>query len=129
MSTVLDDQLSDLFKFCNQIRKAGGGDELVKLEPGVQSQPKSCLIAKNLNFDCSVVPYDDLRTTINWFMVVEDKSTADKLTSFLGKYDEQYIGTSIHRYKFSLPEWVGELARKFDSRQLPSELYIGIEKP
>src|ERR1044072_7373522 len=46
----------ELFQFCNDVRHAGGGTMIHQLMPGITNEPKSCLIAENLNFDCYVVP-------------------------------------------------------------------------
>lgn len=46
--------LDEVLEFCNIVRQAGGGKPLNALLPGIPSDSESCLIAKNLNFECNV---------------------------------------------------------------------------
>jgi len=44
----------ELIEFVNKIREAGGADVIDALFPSYKSEPKSCLIARALNFQCEV---------------------------------------------------------------------------
>lgn len=97
--------LETVLEFCNDVRYAGGANPLDALMPATPQNTQSCLIARNLNFDCKVTPTDE-----HWVMET-DKSVVDKIIDQLSdKWD-------IERYRnnaFVLPKDIGQVAADFD---------------
>lgn len=51
---ILIATVDELIEFVNKIREAGGADVIEALFPSVMGDEEACLIAKALNFQCSV---------------------------------------------------------------------------
>lgn len=84
--------LGETLEFANKVRKAGGGSPLDALLPGIGGQPKSCLIARALNFSCQIetasVPGVDIASVsaghfLPWVMFVKDRGTRLKIAEQL----------------------------------------------
>jgi hypothetical protein len=97
---------AEVLDFCNRVRAAGGAKALDALMPGVPSDSSSCLIARNLNFQCEVQPchshiskknqpvaaaYSDNEAM--WFMRVEDEKTRHRIARELDLPLMQFQGT------------------------------------
>lgn len=123
--------LDELRDFANAVRKAGGGNPIDALMPAVPEDVSQCLIAKNLNFNCtvgSVGPGNDDNDDSNWYMAVASKEIRDKIAAALDleKYDGHDDPTlygesdtlSSRRdfpvYAVKLPANIGAVAREFD---------------
>lgn len=100
------DEIKD---FCNQVREAGGADILDELLPGVRMLSHSCLIAKNLNFDCEV----DGSTRHGWHMSMQDYSLAEKIADALDL--ELVTETLEEKAIIKLPKAIGLAAHEFDN--------------
>lgn len=107
MPTATRASLGELLDFANRVREAGGGATLHALMPARPADPKLCLIARNLNFDCSVDggrgPNDE------WGMNVHDPVLANRIAEALDLELSPYNSTTI-----LLPEQIGQVARDFD---------------
>lgn len=128
----------ELLDFVNQIREAGGADILDALLPGVPMQSYSCLIARGLNFKCSVggdkssyrnIPHpDDPQNSYMWYMSIcgshsETKRIGDAICNKLnlnGVYREFSADVSeyiiVSEYMIELPLHIGNAAYAFDRR-------------
>lgn len=121
----------EILEFCNKVREAGGGKPLDALLPGIPEDSQSCLIANNLNFECTVggpageaVTPEDQRILnraaayAGWFMSVSDKEVRDKIAESLGleKVDthEPYEEGDDMWYSVLLPKKIGNVAANFD---------------
>lgn len=97
--------------FCNKVRKAGGGEQIKDLMPAVPQDINSCLIAKNLNFECAVDREDEVWTM--WFGT--DRETRDKVAKDLKlKRTLKRTERSGEDYGVILPKEIGEVAATFD---------------
>lgn len=88
--------LEELQEFANKVREAGGGNPLDALMPAVPQDPKQCLIAKNLNFNCTVQPSstnygDDYENPNAWLMILEDHGVRDSIADSLGLEKTDYV--------------------------------------
>ena len=111
----------EVLDFANKVREAGGGEVIDELLPAYAGAPNQCLIAKALNFDCSVYPtgnidgvyptgnIDDPATSF-WIMDV-DSEVADKIADATG-CEVHYRGDDYSSLK--LPELIGNAAHAFD---------------
>ncbi len=110
--------LEELKDFANKVREAGGGNPLDALMPAVPQNATQCLIARNLNFNCTVTKPE---MDGPWEMFVEDKKVAQKIGAAVwGFYAEDKV--EYHRAQFDTPEcWsidlpaeIGQVAADFD---------------
>jgi hypothetical protein len=110
--------MKKLLKFANAVREAGGGNPLDALMPSVPQDPKRCLIAKNLNFNCEVVGHpDDNRVVVgNRWIMITTRDIRDKIAAKLGlkPIDYRDEDTSRMRYGVVLPRDIGQVASDFD---------------
>lgn len=111
--------LTELENFANQVRRAGGGNPIDALLPSVPEDINQCLIARNLNFNCSVggsTPcpdkYNGGRDWPNeaWFMQVDSERLARDIARGTGMRRFESNGEHFLR----LPAKFGQLAQDFD---------------
>lgn len=118
--------LDELLVFCNKVREAGGGELIDALMPGDECDPHSCLIARNLNFDCFVNKTGGEPSS--WFMAVPNEAVAEDISRKLDLpttevpnpwYDEddEYV------VAVKLPVSIGRVAEAFDNYELPEAYY------
>lgn len=119
--------LEETLEFANHVREAGGGNPLDALMPAVPEDSTQCLVAKNLNFNCSVTTVEFRGQRTAWVMVLEDKEIRDNIADSLHlakiNYDEEtspYDGGGFYDggeffYAVVLPREIGEVAEGFDS--------------
>lgn len=104
----------ETLEFANAVRRAGGGAVLDALMPAVPQEPKACLIAKNLNFNCTV---DGKYDTDDWYMYFEEnESLRDRIADALGleKGDELNSTLGDRIFWVKLPPEIGQVAYDFD---------------
>lgn len=105
--------LEEVKEFANKVREAGGANPLDALMPAVPQESYSCLIARNLNFNCSVAGTDKLLPTADdedqtyWGMFIEDPEVRQKIADSLGL---EIFGDAV-----ILPEEIGDVAATFDN--------------
>lgn len=114
----------ELLAACNRIRIAGGAKPLKQLLPGHSNSAHSCLIARNLNFNCSITPRwrmskTSRRVARNWNMYSNDERLA-LVANALGVP----LQREINRRYIVLPAELAASARAFDEGEYPEELYI-----
>lgn len=123
--------LDELLDFANKVREAGGGNPLDALMPAVPEDATQCLIAKNLNFNCSVGggPGQDhpLHDSDAWWMTVADRDVRDRIAAALGLVAADYdvspgtLGAAgddfdwFEAYGVKLPPRIGQVAADFDN--------------
>ena len=121
--------LEETLAFCNKVREAGGADPLEALMPSIPQNENSCLIARNLNFDCEVSggAYPDAENrwgkealwedgTDKWFMFVDDVETRYRIANYLGlKIETLQDGWDEIREGITLPKEIGNVAAEFDA--------------
>lgn len=121
--------LEELQEFANKIREAGGGNPIDALMPAVPTDVSQCLIAKNLNFNCTVGAVGE----DGWWMAVDDKETRDKIAEALNLTASDYYYQSeemlmdddgdfyypdeVQVYAVKLPDEIGQVAEDFDTCQ------------
>ncbi len=118
--------LEETLEFCNEVREAGGTNALDALLPAVPQESESCLIAANLNFNCSV----DGDGKGQWYMIIEpgyaavDIDAIQEATGCEAGSAEQYAmaGYSDEAVLIKLPWGIGQVAKDFD------QAWIEIEK-
>lgn len=125
---VAEDRASidEVLAFANAVREAGGANPLDALVPGIPDKENACLIARNLNFSCSVFPawaatdkqsffnsrlvYED--GEVVWHMHIDDEAVIDTISERLGlPVDVDQKGNRVLR----LPRKIGRVARAFDA--------------
>lgn len=124
---------TELLDICNRVREAGGVGQLTALKPGIRRDPRSCLIANNLNFDCVVQIIADGTSgegpTI-WGMCSNDERLVQVARSMGWPLQRDYPSarpgfvyryTSFTEYKYvaELPESLRDSAIAFDSGEYP----------
>lgn len=103
--------LEEVQEFANAVRAAGGGNPLDALMPAVPQSPSECLIAKNLNFNCSVQP--EYKYGNRWTMKVDDSEVASKIAKSLDlEILPAVLGSSVT--DIALPERIWRVADMFD---------------
>ncbi len=121
--------IDETLAFANKVREAGGATPLLGLMPAIPQDANSCLIAKNLNFDCEVagVTRDILdaydieicgyeNNDLIWGMFIDDEDTAIRISESLGLplvNDIDDRGCSV-QYIMILPAEIGKVAQDFD---------------
>lgn len=127
--------LKKLLKFANEIREAGGGNPIDALIPAVPVNAEECLIARNLNFNCTVNGAPDPGSEEPWeagdWAMYTNRKVRDAIAEKLGlhkieykteakKKDGDYILTKNGDYRKKtvygvvLPRDIGLVARDFD---------------
>lgn len=114
--------LEETLEFCQRVRKAGGGNPLDALIPAVPSDSEQCLIAKNLNFNCSVtgINISPLITGQSpWAMTFDPENVGirDAIADELGleKANYEWVGGLRHPIvAVILPPEIGQVAADFD---------------
>lgn len=110
--------LEELKEFANKVREAGGGNPIDALMPAIPTDTSECLIAKNLNFNCTVgaVGGDDG----SWWMAVDTEEIRDKIAKSLNlekanyMYYPEYGGGGYEVYAVRLSDEIGQIASDFD---------------
>lgn len=108
----------EVLDFCNRLRKAGGGDLLDELLPGAIGNSRYCLLARALNFDCTVKPQEALLPSTekgrpySWVMWFTSSSLAYEVA---GKLELEPYGARAIR----LPQRIANVAAAFDQHELP----------
>lgn len=131
----------ELLDFANEVRKAGGASIIEALLPSEISEPKACLIARALNFECSITPWSpkDERSKDSWpdgsgkwVMVPHrgDPAQCEALARELAKSlnlrlvlnsneEEDEEGNKVgpkYVYGLMLPKHIGNAASAFDAK-------------
>jgi hypothetical protein len=136
---------AELLEFVNKARQAGGANVLEALLPSVPENAKSCLIARGLNFSCSVsvdLYWDD---DWRWGMMLPDnmpfeqaKAVADALEAplvgyrYREGYDGEYMKATAETWNdmsergIVLPQHIGNAADAFDAHLRFQEYAGGI---
>lgn len=112
MATKRRATLEELHEFANKVREAGGGNPIDALMPSVPTDSSSCLIAKNLNFNCTVNTADVYGRSY-WVMWVEDRVLRDNIAAALNKL--KVNSKWEEGYGVVLPDHIGRCASDFDS--------------
>jgi hypothetical protein len=109
---------AELLQFCNKVREVGGAELLPALLPSEPGNASQCLIARALNFDCSVdctgPSFEDSFGAVRprWQMQVDSRERYDAIEGFVGLggvADDGYF-----EYRVNLPEEIGNAALLFD---------------
>jgi hypothetical protein len=116
-----------LQEFANEVRKAGGGNPIDAIAPAVPEDSSKCLVARNLNFNCSVLgmPYRYTSDRIDeisdedWVMyaprkvvdVVSEALNLPKIEVPQAHRETRYASGVI------LPDEIGQVASDFDEAQ------------
>lgn len=107
----------ELLAFCNKIRKAGEVDVLKALLPAVPGNSSHCLIAKGLNFSCTIRPNSSQTRLpgggLRWYMRFPfglGEAQMQKIANVIGAA-LSFNGLS---YEVLLPEDIGNAAEAFD---------------
>jgi hypothetical protein len=128
--------IKDVLDFCNIVREAGGANPLDSLMPAVPEDTHKCLIARNLNFSCEVMPTKGHDNISWWAMYLNDEETRDQIVEALRKrYPTNNFQTtdrpSLNRsYGFFLPPELAAVAYEFDQwsvSHIEEDAYIGAE--
>lgn len=114
--------IQEVLEFANKVREAGGANPLDALMPAVPAQPHACLIAKNLNFNCSVYGVDghyDSDGNPMWAMwfTPEDREIRDRIADSLDlpRVSESSWNGAPLKEGVVLPERIGNVAQTFDN--------------
>lgn len=120
--------LDEVLDFANAVREAGGGNPLDALMPAIPQDSSQCLIARNLNFNCSVAA-TNARTTNpviegavpeeeTWVMEVNSKDIRDRIAESL---DLEKLTTrrpsGMNQHFVILPVRIAAVAIAFDDVQ------------
>ena len=120
----------ELLEFCNSVRQAGGAEVLEALLPSTPGVPSECLIARGLNFDCTVgntvygmawngtglrdgffIPGTD---SCFWVMTVHYGNSEDSMAK--AQEVANALGLTQFANEIALPEHIGNAAEAFDQR-------------
>lgn len=109
----------ELLEFANKVREAGGGNPLDALMPAVPCDPKACLIAKNLNFNCKVEGYGDDGRWVMWIDndLDEDGYSLSPISTRIAEALDLELVDVNRQYRRSgvlLPPEIGQVAADFD---------------
>lgn len=126
--------IEEVTEFCNKVRVAGGANAIDSLMPGIPANSNSCLIAKNLNFNCEVeqdlnnwdgqfdkLGYDEEESV--WTMTIRGSNAVDigkKIEKnvediVLYSYEEhEYGGCEYKEAVLVIPAKIGRVANAFD---------------
>lgn len=113
--------LETVLEFCNDVRDAGGANPLDALLPAVPQDSKKCLIARNLNFSCSVMPEPRVISSVteyDWYMECYPSVVTKVLTELSDKWDVRPFKARIDR--FYIPPEIAKVAMEFDEWSLDS---------
>ena len=107
-------EISEVVKFANAVREAGGGNLIDGLMPSTPQEPSSCLIANALNFDCEVNTNDG-----EWYMETDGEvgvkiAETLGLTFYGGEQEDEYDDYRT-TCEIALPGEIGAVAEAFDS--------------
>jgi hypothetical protein len=115
----------EVLAFANKVRKAGGANVLEALMPSVPGNANSCLIARALNFECSIRPFYGSPTSTGeyayWYMEFPPRTSleqAAKIADAVGcecvSVPVPFIDSTL--YRIILPRHIGNAAHAFDER-------------
>src|SRR5438445_752835 len=108
---------SKLLGRCNEIRRAGGAEELDQLLPGHPSQSNKCLIATNLNFECSINGVSEQATGA--IISSRDIRLVEAAKALNLKTYRESVG---EKFIYHLPKELRDSALAFDQGKYPPEL-------
>lgn len=108
--------LEELLVFANAVREAGGGNPLDALMPAVPEDASQCLIAKNLNFNCTVAPGGPDGEWCMGFGGNQElrNRIAESLDLAIWDYQPPTL-TGSSQYFVILPPEIGQVANDFDN--------------
>lgn len=112
--------LENLLEFANAVREAGGGNPLDALMPSIPTDPQQCLIAKNLNFNCTVdcagVSMNQYGNIDKWVMWLDDREVRNRIAKKLGLFrvNDHDGDREDVCYGIVLPDPIGAVANDFD---------------
>jgi hypothetical protein len=95
---------AEVLDYCNRVREVGGADRIEALVPGHRSAAGSCMIARSLNFHCSVVPLGGKHT--RWYIQWHGSDVRQKLDA-AGLLDEGFLPQRIGMAAYAFDEGEG----------------------
>lgn len=109
------DALTKLLNLANDFRAALGGQRLAALPSSVRRDPRRCIIANALNFDCSICPgaHDSGRA---WFKTREQAERFLTLTEQTAVPEQEQNSSE---WVVPLPPALNAIAQAFDEGALP----------
>lgn len=129
----------ELRDICNEVRAAGGADPIKELVAGIVSDPRSCLIARNLNFECFICEepyiYPSMRilsepTRVGWVMVIDDYAIAQKISTKMGwpLVDAFFHAQDTSKPALKLPQDLAQSAIAFDAGEYDDQYYDDVDE-
>lgn len=112
----------ELLEFANKVREAGGGDIIPALLPSYLGDADACLIARALNFQCSVDGIYDSEE--DWAMDVHDVELAIELDARIPELELLLDKYGNRTPRLKLPEHIGNAAAAFDTKTAFTEFII-----
>lgn len=114
--------LEQTLDFCNAVREAGGAAAIHALMPSEPQAASACLIARNLNFGCTVdtITSDDDDVNGRWAMSIDDLDVAERVAEKLNltlwdEYEDRvYEAGHSASATLLLPHRIGQVAYDFD---------------
>jgi hypothetical protein len=105
----------EVLNFCNAVREAGGANPLDALLPAVPSDSTSCLIARNLNFSCTVTPSGDHYQAELWYMEIDDPQIVETIIDNVdGAEPFVDLNGRVYATRVLLPPEIAQVAIEFD---------------
>lgn len=109
---------AELLEFCKRVRDIGGGSPLEALLPGQTGVSDSCLIARNLNFDCRVAPYpNSIPTNGTHNPISIDPNDVIKTRQIYIK-DEQFV--------FTEEQWMMAVEDRLVAKRIAKQLHLKV---
>lgn len=115
---------SELLKFANRVREAGGANVLDALLPAAPQVSSACLIARALNFECEVQGFDSATKfpegDDEWGMFIfrgndqESEALTEQIATKLNLRTARDGGTEGDPLCLVLPRHIGNAAWAFD---------------
>lgn len=112
--------LGELKQFADKVRAAGGGNPIDALIPAVPEDISQCLIARNLNFNCSVGGWRPSSMEEHWdnpgawWMSVDSEELARKIGKAL-RLQVAYNESELQKWGIKLPRRIAAVAEAFDT--------------
>lgn len=113
----------EVLAFCNKVRELGHAALIDKLEPGVPKDLDSCLIARNLNFECRVQGYGAYWSMYSFQPVLMEIGKALGLETRPLPPIGQFGPQEATMYRMALPPEIRAAAIAFDRGKFPIEYY------
>lgn len=122
---------SEVLDFANKVREAGGANPLDALMPAVPEDSSQCLIARNLNFNCTVRGAIGFELSESAWVMEADESVCRRIADALGL---QFVVNDLGIHAVVLPEPIAQVAADFDAAMrifgwLDDYIAIGLARP